>query len=538
MATEMKLKGRFCAMLDCSRNAVMNVQSVKRYIDILAKMGYNSLMLYTEDTWEVENEPYFGYLRGRYTQNELREIDAYGKACGVEVIPCIQTLAHLNSIFRWWEYSGIRDCDDILLLEDERTMTLIENMFKSIKNTFSTNLVAIGMDEAHMLGRGRYADKHGIRSKFDLMNEHLNKVCNIAKEHGLETIMWSDMFLRIANDGNYYGKNPIPDEVAEKIPSNVKLIYWDYYHPDKETYRNMIDAHGKAKEGMWFAGGSWVWSGFTPNIKWSLKCTQSALAVCKERGVDNIIMTLWGDNGKECSYFNALSMLYHAIQIYKGNTNMQSIKDGFNQLIGEDFNNFALLELPNQVNKNIGTNCNPSKYMLYNDPFMGIFDCNVRGGESEYYKKAKRKLTYAMKKSKNYSYLFEMQYHLCAVLETKYELGVKTRKAYKSGNKEEILSIAKDYTKTINSLKKMLACLEKLWLYENKSAGLEVQQIRFGGLIQRLLFCKGQLENFANGKIDRIEDLEQEILDAYKFNDGNDFIIFIEWAKNVTASVI
>ena len=59
---------RLGIMLDCSRNGVLTVASVKRYMDILSKLGYNCLMLYTEDTYEVDNQPFFGYLRGRYSQ--------------------------------------------------------------------------------------------------------------------------------------------------------------------------------------------------------------------------------------------------------------------------------------------------------------------------------------------------------------------------------------------------------------------------------------------------------------------------------------
>ena len=62
-------------MIDCSRNSVLSVQSVKKLIDVLSKMGYDSIQLYTEDTFEVNNEPYFGYLRGRYTKAELKEIE-------------------------------------------------------------------------------------------------------------------------------------------------------------------------------------------------------------------------------------------------------------------------------------------------------------------------------------------------------------------------------------------------------------------------------------------------------------------------------
>ena len=88
-------------MIDCSRNSVLSVQSVKKLIDVLSKMGYDSIQLYTEDTFEVNNEPYFGYLRGRYTKAELKEIDAYAVKRGMELIPCVQTLAHLGKLFRW-----------------------------------------------------------------------------------------------------------------------------------------------------------------------------------------------------------------------------------------------------------------------------------------------------------------------------------------------------------------------------------------------------------------------------------------------------
>lgn len=69
----------FGTMLDCSRNAVPNLHALKKWVDLTASLGYNTLLLYTEDTYEVPDEPYFGYMRGRYSQAELRELDAYAK---------------------------------------------------------------------------------------------------------------------------------------------------------------------------------------------------------------------------------------------------------------------------------------------------------------------------------------------------------------------------------------------------------------------------------------------------------------------------
>ena len=164
---------RFGVMLDMSRNAVMTVDAVKKFIDTVYSFGYNMIQLYTEDTFEVEGEPYFGYMRGRYSESELKEIDTYCQNKGVELIPCVQTLAHLNGIFRWAEYQKINDVNDILLLNEPRTYDLIENVFKTIKRCYLSKIVHIGMDEAHMIGLGKYLDKYGYQNRFDILIKHL-----------------------------------------------------------------------------------------------------------------------------------------------------------------------------------------------------------------------------------------------------------------------------------------------------------------------------------------------------------------------------
>ena len=75
----MKHFDSFGVMIDCSRNAVPSVSGLKRFFDVISKMGYNCAMLYTEDTYEIESQPYFGHLRGRYTEEEL--LFALKKGC-------------------------------------------------------------------------------------------------------------------------------------------------------------------------------------------------------------------------------------------------------------------------------------------------------------------------------------------------------------------------------------------------------------------------------------------------------------------------
>ncbi len=47
----------FGVMLDMSRNAVMSLPSLKRFLPIIRKMGYDTVFLYVEDTYEVDGEP-------------------------------------------------------------------------------------------------------------------------------------------------------------------------------------------------------------------------------------------------------------------------------------------------------------------------------------------------------------------------------------------------------------------------------------------------------------------------------------------------
>ena len=51
----------FGTMLDCSRNAVPNLHTLKKWVDLTASLGYNTLLLYTEDT-SVRHQALAGIL--------------------------------------------------------------------------------------------------------------------------------------------------------------------------------------------------------------------------------------------------------------------------------------------------------------------------------------------------------------------------------------------------------------------------------------------------------------------------------------------
>ncbi|MGO4545995.1 family 20 glycosylhydrolase [Paenibacillus sp. 2TAB23] len=180
-------------MIDCSRNAVLHMDAFKNIIQRLALMGYTSVQLYTEDTYELEAYPYFGYLRGRYTAEQWKSMDRYAAMFGVELVPCIQTLAHLGPALKWAAHSELVDCNDILLIDEQKTYELINEMFRTMADNLSSRTINIGMDEAHMMGLGKYLDKHGYHDRSALMIKHFGRVMEIARSYGYKPMMWSDI---------------------------------------------------------------------------------------------------------------------------------------------------------------------------------------------------------------------------------------------------------------------------------------------------------------------------------------------------------
>ena len=46
-----------------------------------------------------------------------------------------------------------------------------------------------------------------------------------------------------------------------------------------------------------------------------MKITKAALASCREHGVQDVFLTMWGDDGGECSPFTLLPSLFYASEL-------------------------------------------------------------------------------------------------------------------------------------------------------------------------------------------------------------------------------
>ena len=535
-------------MADCSRNAVLNLSSAKQMIEVLALMGYSTFELYMEDTYEIENQPYFGYFRGRYTVAELQEIEDYAADFDMSFVPCIQTLAHLSAFVKWSvkEVQELRDVEDILLIGEEKVYDLIEGMFQTMAH-LRTRKINIGMDEAHLVGLGRYLIQHGFQNRSLLMCQHLERVLDIADKYGFHCQMWSDMFFKLMSaDGQYDRDVEIPEETRvylDRLKDRVTLVYWDYYQDSEEKYNRNFQNHHKINQDIAFAGGAWKWIGFTPHNHFSRLVAIEANKACRQNHAKEVIVTGWGDNGGESSQFSILPALQIWAELAYRN-DLDQLAAHFRVSTGLDIEDFMKVDLANllpDLPENL-SGINPNRYILYQDVLCPLLEQHIRPEkDKQHFEASAQQLKEVSQRAGDYAYLFETQAQLNELLALKIEATSGIQKAYHEGDKARLKDIAdKNLPLLYQKVEEFSEQFSRQWQQENKIFGLDTIDIRFGGLLKRIKRAQERLEQYISGQIERVEELEQEILpynDFYK-EQGLTATTANQWHLIATASTI
>lgn len=506
-------------MLDMSRGGVMTVEAVKGMIDAHAALGLNLMMLYTEDTYTVPEAPYLGYLRGRYTEKELREMDDYAAESGVELVPCVQTLAHLEQFLQWDVNRDIKDNDCVLMIDEPKTYAWIRAALTALRRCFRTNRIHIGMDEAHGVGLGEYYQKHGAVNRFELLNRHLNRVVDICKELGFKPIMWSDMFYRLGSKNNdYYDTDAVvPESAIAQIP-DVALCYWDYYHTDEQFYAGMLEGHRQMGKKVVFAGGIWTWSGILPHVRKTNATMYPALRACLKAGIGTVLATLWGDDGCETDYRLALNQLpIYSEHVWMGEdctrAEVERMGERLTGLSEACFNAMGAFYADDEDHR-------PGKGLFYCDPLYplteGLWDLTgYREGLEEGIKTLERHLDDSR---------CEYAWLAMRIALEKLNWVNELRPAYLRGDKAVVLTMANEKLPAMRELYvKMMSVWREQWESGRKRNGWETICARLGAVIARLDDVQRILLRWADGTIERVEELDETPLPASRLCGRQDY---------------
>lgn len=496
-------------MIDCSRNAVMKPDTLRAWMRRLALFGYNQLMLYTEDTYELPGEEYFGYLRGRYTAEDLRGLDAFAARLGIEMVGCIQTLGHLEQLLKWSAYRDIKDTPSVLLVDHDRTYDLIEKMIVQYASNLRSRRLHIGMDETHDLGRGRFMDRFGYQRGYDIFNRHLARVVDICKRHGVLPMIWSDMFFRMGSaTGSYYDPaSVIPDDVRRAIPRDVTLVYWDYEHDQSSFYADWIARHRDLGFEPVMASGIWTWGG---HLWYGHERTDANLPpcvrACKESGLKEIFFTMWGDDGAYCEYDSAWAGIAQAAELSFGD-DPHDLAARFAALCGADYDTVIQTSA---IQKRVRAGS-----LLWDDPLLRIYWKNERIQSPDIWRRVVRDFNGILRRLGATSRQTEpVDFdHLATVvrfLRDKVKLGLALDAAYASRDAEALEKVRIAAARMPRRIDAALGTFRRQWHRRNRPQGFETLQLRLGGQQQRWRELAMRLDELIRGEIPDIPELDEQ----------------------------
>lgn len=299
-------------LLDVSRGPVFTVENLKKQICQIAMSGYTYIMLYVEDMLEIKHKQY-GYLKGRYSKEEIKELDKFCSIFEIELIPCIQTLGHFADFLKWDKNAIYKDTDDIIMADNVECMNLIDKIIDFCLECFTTRKIHIGMDEAEGLGRGKYLDKYGYKRPQDIYVEHIDKMYTKFKECGYqEIIIWSDVPFSL--NGEQYLYNNDPDQLILKVLNqyqDLKICYWTYGNETVEKQKYIIANHSKNIDidRIIVAGGVNQW-GTISYLSNSCDGFKTLVEASRQSNLKDVMATIWFDDGGYNNFYTTQYGIY------------------------------------------------------------------------------------------------------------------------------------------------------------------------------------------------------------------------------------
>lgn len=201
---------------------------IRQFIDFAGRFGYNAVLLYLEARIRTKSFPYPPRDQS-YSPDEIRDLVAHAARGGLDLIPCVSTLGHVENFLQYpplRPFSEMRetgrsafDATPMTFCPSRpETRRFLEAYLTEVAALFPSPYFHIGCDEVWDFGycpdcRARMAKG---ASYAELFADHIRfSHAIVAGKLGKRVLMWDDML------------EPYP-EALDRIPADIIQVVWQY----------------------------------------------------------------------------------------------------------------------------------------------------------------------------------------------------------------------------------------------------------------------------------------------------------------------
>lgn len=317
-------------MLDCSRDRVPTRRTLLRYLDLAVRARLNHFELYLEHTFAWREHSNVWEAASPFTPEDLRWLDDECASRGIELVPALNCLGHMERWLMHEEYRHLAECPDGFQWGDDHRIAatmeptdqaadLALSLITEVVACVRSKTVNIGADEPFELGLGASADEVAARGRGDVYFSYVERLLQPLTEQGYTVGFWADIF----------AEHP---ELMGRVPTGAVPIVWQYDAPslaaavidgaDETLRRHWEDiafdvdttrqgARGRAThligagEPFWVAPGTSTWQSFTGRLENAVENLADVARLGIDVGSTGYLTTQWGDHGMHDGYVTA-----------------------------------------------------------------------------------------------------------------------------------------------------------------------------------------------------------------------------------------
>ncbi len=505
-------------MIDCSRGGVPSIPFLKRTALRLSLLGLTHLGLYLEDLFEVPDLPFLGFGRGGYTGREIRELDDFCAEIGIELFPCIQTLGHLEHVFKNPRFRKYSDGPRILNGSSPEARAFMEHLILSASALFRTNRIHLGADEPWGLGHGDSLDFHAPVPPKRLYLRHLAYLSEICTRNRLRGMIWSDYLL------GHSRNEPLTDEELREIPPDLILDYWNYTAKTEEEHAENLRRLRTTGCELWISPGLHSWNRFFGDFSAAAETGSVFFRAAAGHGIAGAMTTLWGDDGAESLFRTSFASVVHHLLCMKdpSTTEARALRwtEALGRLSAESCTLLGSLDRTLGGNDSVPPNWSFAKQLFYDDPLFG-FLLRLRDAEALTAQLAAQEDTLRQTKplSADDRALRKLGVLFLKALRRKISSSGHARSGWEKRDRILLRKAGREARDAAEAVRKFAAEYGKLWREERKVFGLEIPQVRLAGTAARLEELQRRISDFLkNGET--IPELDLALPETFDLRDA------------------